>query len=301
MKIEGDLKRSLHCILRISMEKGSIYQAKSKTSGKSYVGQTQDLKEREGKPYKYGVVGRWSDHVSSAFRGAKTPLATAIIEYGAEDFELTSLEVGVDSNRLDEREAHWMTVVGSLVPVGYNVMRHARCKHRVDTTLAQHYLPTTTKVRISPIKQKGVYKLVYVMLEQKDAPDVRLVFGQKEGSTFEEAVEDAEEFATIFALEGIEVDQEEPDDPLRKYRASIISYRGKTVERLRLCKFNTLVALHIKTSESTRRMCFGGKTICLEDAYKTAMAVKNALEKECKVEVFVNDLSESATGDCISR
>jgi hypothetical protein len=225
----------------------------------------------------------------------------AIIEHGAEDFDLTSLESGLDSNRLDEREAHWMTVIGTLVPIGYNVMRHARCKHRVDTTLAQHYLATTTKVRISPIKQKGEYKLVYVVLEQKDAADVRLVFGQGDDSTFEGAVEEAEEFATVFALEGIDVDQEEPDDPLRKYRVVISSYRGKTVERLRLAKFNTLVALHIKTSETTRRMCFGGKTICLEDAYKTAMAVKNALEKECKVEIFVNDLSESATGDCISR
>jgi hypothetical protein len=283
------------------MEKGSIYQAKSKTSGKSYVGQTQDLKNREGKPYKYGLAGRWSDHVSSAFRGAKTPLATAILEHGAEDFELICLEAGVNTCRLDEREAHWMTAIGSVVPAGYNVMRHARCKHRVDTTLAQHYLATTAKIRISPIKQKGEYKLVYVILEQKDAADVRLVFGQGEDATFQEAVEEAEEFATVFALEGIDVDQEQPDDPLRKYRAVIISYRGKTVERLRLAKFNSLVALHIKTSETTRRMCFGGKTICLGDAYKTAMAVKNALEKECNVEVFINDLSESATGDCVSR
>ena len=88
------------------MASGSIYQAKSKTTNKIYVGQTQDTKTKDNKQYKYGVVGRWSDHVSSALRGSKTPLATTIQELGADDFELTCLETGIQE---------WMNVK----PIGF--------------------------------------------------------------------------------------------------------------------------------------------------------------------------------------
>lgn len=278
---------------------GSIYQAKNKITNKAYIGQTQDFKERDGKPYRYGVSGRWSDHVSSAFRGAKTPLAQAILEHGSENFELTALESGVLDERLDEREAHWIATNKTNVPQGYNVMRHARCKHREHTTIADHYLPTTVSVRLTSVKRQGVNRLVYLYLDQEKGDPVRLVFGQAKTAKYEDALLEAQEFATIFAEEGVEVLEEEADDPLRKYQAKIDTLRTATLEKIRIAKFNDLVALHIKSSEGTLRMCFGGKKIKLEDAYETAIAVKDKiLEMHTENVLLEDDISKSATGGC---
>jgi hypothetical protein len=235
------------------------------------------MKMKDDKHYKYGIVGRWSDHVSSAFRGSKTPIANAILEYGADDFELTCLESNIQEERLDEREAHWISQLNATLPNGYNVMRHARCKHREQTTLAEHYLPTTVKVRITSVNAKGKPKLVYIYLDQSEEDPVRLVFGQGKDDSYEIALEEAQEFATIFAEYGIEVFEEMVDDPFRKYLEKIEQFRGKSIERIRIAKFNHLVALYIKTSDETIRICFGGKQITSDNAYKTALAIKEKL------------------------
>ena len=284
-----------------SSSSGKIYQAKHITSGKVYVGQTQDFKVKEGVPYRYGVMGRWSDHVSSAMRGCTTPLADAIRTAGPDDFEVTVLESDVPENRLDEREAVWIATKSSMVPDGFNVMRHARCKHRSASTLSSVYLPTTQKVRVCAVRRSGALKLVYVYLEQTDDTNVRLVFGQAADTTYEQAMLEAQEFATAFVEAGIEVVEEEGDDPLRKYRDALSAYRGQTVSRVRIAPFNHLVAVHITGSKGTKRMCFGGKTVPVEDAYKTALAVVNALGELCTIRLLQDDLSRSATGGCSSR
>jgi group I intron endonuclease len=277
---------------------GSIYQVRNKTNGKCYIGQTQDTKVKNGKPYNYGIAGRWCDHVSSAFRGAKTPLAAAILSDGADNFDVICLESNVAEERLDEREAHWISVRNTMVPNGYNVMRHARCKHREQTTLAEHYIPTTTNVRICSVKRNGVSRIVHVYLDRAD-DSVRLVFGQSNKATYEQAIDEAREFATIFAMHGIEVFEEEANDPLRKYSSKIEQFRGKSVERIRIARFNHLVALHVKTSDETVRICFGGKTVAFENAYKTAIDVKNKL-MEMHANVMLDDeISKSATGGCL--
>jgi len=272
------------------MAPGSIYQAKNKTTNKLYIGQTQDTKTKDEKQYKYGIAGRWSDHVSSAFRGSKTPLANAILEYGADDFELSCLEANVPDERLDEREAHWIQALDTVVPKGYNVMRHSRCKHREQTTIAEHYLPTTIKVRISPVNAKGVPKLVHVFLDQIEEEPVRIVFGQSTTSTFQEALLEAQEFVAIFAEHGIDVFEETVDDPLRKYQEKIEQFRGAVIERIRIANFNHLVSCHIKTSEGTFRICFGGKKISPDNAYITALAVKNKImENSTNSNILVQD------------
>lgn len=281
---------------------GSIYQAKSKTTNKLYIGQAQDTKMKEDKEYKYGIAGRWSDHVSSAFRGATTPLAKAILEYGADDFELTCLEAGVSDKRMDEREAHWIQTRNAVVPNGYNVMRHSRCKHREQTTIAEHYLPTTTKVRISPVNTKGVPKLVHVYLDQVGEDPVRLVFGQSAKTTFQEALLEAQEFAAIFAEHGIDTFEETVDDPLRKYQEKIEQFRGTAIERIRIANFNNLVSIHIKTPEGTFRICFGGKKITSDNAYKLAVVVKDKIiEASTNNNILVQDdyrsLQQAAASD----
>ena len=278
------------------MTRGSIYQIRNKTTNKCYIGQTQNTKVREGKPYNYGVSGRWSDHVSSAFRGSKTPLSEAILEYGADDFDVTVLESELPEEMLDEREAHWIAHINTTVPNGYNVMRHSRCKHRESSTLADHYLPTTFRVRIASIKRGSVNKLVYVYLDQTDDTIVRLVFGQGKTSTYETALDEAQDFAAHFAENGIMICEEEDTDPLRKYRTKIDDLSDKHIERIRIAKFNHLVALHIKHNQGNTRICFGGKTIELKDAYETALRVKNILMEMHASASIQDDLSESATG-----
>ena len=275
---------------------GNIYQIRNKTTGKCYIGQTQDLKERDGKHYRYGVSGRWSDHVSSAYRGAKTPLSQAILEFGSDDFELTTLESNVPEEMLDTREAYWIATHKTTVPNGYNLMRHSRCKHRENSTLADHYLPTTTKVRLTSVKRSGVNKLVYLYLDQSEGDSVRLVFGQGSSASYDDALLEAQEFATTFAEYGIEVYEEKSDDPLRKYREKIEPLQGKLIERIRLAKFNHLVALYIKHNEGTLRICFGGKTVSTIDAKKIACQVKDLLMKTHTSALFQDDMSESATG-----
>jgi len=279
---------------------GSIYQAKNKKTGKLYIGQTQDTKERNGVPYRYGMIGRWSDHLSSAFRGAKTPLAKAILEHGADEFDLTILEDNITSERLDEREAHWIEQTNSVVPFGYNVMKHSRCKHRKATTLAQHYLADTIKVRISSVNRNGALRLVHVYLDRQDNPSVRLVFGQGKTATYEEAVAEAEAFAAVFAEHGIDVVEEVADDPLRKYHDKIEPLRILSVESVRIADFNELIALYAKHSEGVLRICFGGKNINKKNAYKTATEVKNLIIK-MHPSAIQKDTSEFATGGCSSR
>jgi hypothetical protein len=269
---------------------GSIYQIQSKTSEKVYIGQTQDTKTKDGTPYKYGISGRWADHVSTAFRGAKTPLAIAIREFGADDFVISCLEKDVILEQLDEREAHWIAELRSTVPNGYNVMRHARCKHREDATIADHYIPSTTKVRLTTVKKKGESSLVYVYLDQEKEEPVRMVFGQATGSSYTKALEEARDFVVPFAEHGIDVFEEIADDPLRKYREKIEAFRNIVVKQIRIAPFNHLIALHIKTSEGTTRICFGGKTISKEDAYKTAQVVKDEIMKMHENVVLQDDI-----------
>lgn len=277
---------------------GSIYQIRNIITGKLYIGQTQDTKTRDGISYKYGISGRWSDHVSSAFRGAKTPLAEAICTHGADDFEVTCLERNVDERNLDEREAHWIAHYNTTVPDGYNVMKHSRCKHRNDTTIADHYIETTTKVRINSVKRNGTLRIVHVYLDQEDKDPVRFVFGQGKDSTFETAYEEAQRFVVPFAERGVEIFAEESDDPLRKYREKIEQFWNVSVERIRIAPFNHLIALHVKTSDSNTRICFGGKTVSKEKAYEIAQAVKDEIiirHPDAKVQ---DDVSRSATGGC---
>ena len=273
----------------MASEHGSIYQAKNKKTNKLYVGQTQDTKTRDNKAYKYSIAGRWSDHVSSAFRGAKTPLANAILEFGADEFELTCIESDIPVERLDEREAHWIQSLITVVPNGYNVMRHSRCKHRENTTLAEHYLTSTTKVRVCPVNSKGFPKLVHVYLDQEKEDVVRLVFGQSVGTTFEEALEEAQAFVGLFAEHGIDVFEEDVDDPLRKYQEKVEQFRGKTIERIRIVNFNNLVSIHVKTADGTVRICFGGKKITPDNAYKTAITIKNKIIEMSTNTLLVQD------------
>ena len=235
-----------------------IYKITCSSTNLSYVGQTKRLKYKNNIPYNYGITGRWCDHVSSSKR-TETPLANAIRRYGPDSFKIELLETATEQTA-DDREAYWIGACNSVVPNGYNVMSHSRCKHRQSTTIEDNYIKTATGVELKVIKKHDIPHLVYVYV---DIPTERkrFVFGQTHNSEFENTLAEANSFVSKFTSQGI---------PL-KSSDKLDSYRNKTILRIRVAKFNkTMVAIYIKTTEGQHRICFGGKTLTYDKALENA-------------------------------
>jgi len=273
--------------------KGSIYKLTCVPTGHSYVGQTRDTKTKAGKPYAYGVNGRWNDHVSCA---SSTPLGLAIQTHGPGAFKVETLESGVNDEKLDEREAHWIAALNTLMPNGYNKMRHGRCRHRDASSLSEFYAPLTVGVRLKQIKRDGVPHLIYAYLLQKTGGEVRVVFGQGEGSTYATAVADATCFLEAFEAIPIEADPRILSNTATEYDTKLTRFNDVTIGRIRVAKFNTLAAVYVDKA----RICFGGKQSTYEQAVQKALAFAHALlQKHPEATVF-DDASKSATGGCPS-
>jgi hypothetical protein len=97
---------------------GEIYMAKSKTSGKVYIGQANKKGIRQ-----WGSLARWKTHVYEATNSGKDHcrlLNNAIRKYGEADFEITVL-CTCDVNELDARETDYIKEHNALAPTGYNL------------------------------------------------------------------------------------------------------------------------------------------------------------------------------------
>lgn len=245
----------------------SIYRITCVPAQKSYIGQTQQFKTREGKPYKYGVVGRWYDHVSSSKR-SDTPFHTAIREHGIEAFTTETLEV-VTEEMADVREAYWIQHHQTVVPNGYNVAEHSRCKHRSATNIVDLY-PDATAVEVKHIQRDGVPRLVYVYIDTP-AGRKRLTFGQGIHETFEGACQEASEVVKQFEEKGVVIKSSDKKQ----------QFVGKVLERIRIVPFNkTMVAIYLKDTTTETRVCFGGKHIAYEDAVQKAKEFISGLESK---------------------
>ena len=275
-----------------SPAKGSIYKITCVPTGLSYVGQTRDTKTKAGKPYAYGVVGRWNDHVSCV---SSTLLGTAIQTHGPGGFNVETLEPGLPEERLDEREAYWIEKLNTLTPNGYNKMRHGRCRHREESSLADFYAPRTTGVHLKQIKRDGAPHLIYAYLHQNSGEDVRVVFGQGEGSNYAKAVADATTFLTAFEAVPIEADPRIFDETVSEYETKLVRFDGVTISRIRVAKFNTMSAVYINKDT---RICFGGKKSTYEESVKKALAFAHALQQKHPEATVIDDASKSATGGC---
>ena len=88
---------------------GSIYLVENKLNGKKYVGMTQ-----------YSVKTRWKRHITDSEnkRTEKRPLHDAIRKYGAENFEVSTIE-RCDEEVIKERESYWINKLGTYKD-GYN-------------------------------------------------------------------------------------------------------------------------------------------------------------------------------------
>jgi group I intron endonuclease len=171
---------------------GIIYKVTCTVTNKSYVGQATQYKIKDGKPYNYGVKGRWNDHVSSS-KKSNTPLHAAIQQYGRDAFVLEEIEIA-NKVHLDALEAKWIDHFKTLQPHGYNVASHSRNRHHNETAFYEYYKSSVKKAVIRPIRRNNEWKLVYVMLYLNDDSNERIVFGQKDGDTFDKAMADATAF-----------------------------------------------------------------------------------------------------------
>lgn len=267
---------------------GSIY--KVTCVDRSYIGQTRDTKMKNGKPYAYGVIGRWNDHVSCI---SSTPLGLAIQEYGPGAFTVETVEAGVPEDLLDEREAYWISELKTLVPNGYNKMRHGRCRHRDNSSLSVFYAPRTVSVRLRQIQRSGLPHLIYAYLNQADGKEVRITFGQGKDSTYATAVAEATAFLEAFTVP-IEADPQILNPTASEYEAKLTRFDDLTINRIRVAKFNTLAAVYIDKD----RVCFGGKNTTYDEAVKKALAFAHALLQRHPGAVVIDNASKSATGGC---
>ena len=268
---------------------GSIY--KLTCAGKSYIGQTRDTKTKAGKPYAYGITGRWNDHVSCP---SSTPLGLAIKTHGPGAFIVETVETGVSEDCLDEREAYWISELNTLVPNGYNKMRHGRCRHRDASSLSAFYAPRTVGVRLRQIRKNGEPHLIYAYLRQTAGDEVRITFGQGYGSTYAKAVAEATKFLEAFEAVPIEADPRILSITASEYDSKLARFDDITINQIRVAKFNTLAAVYI----DKERICFGGKNSTYEQAIEKALAFAHALQQKHPGVVVIDDASKSATGGC---
>lgn len=273
------------------MSKGSVYKVYCSETAKSYVGQTRDTKHKAGVPYAYGITGRWNDHVSCP---ARTPFGSAILQYGPDSFIVSCLESDIDEGKLDEREAYWIASENTLIPNGYNVMRHGRCRHRSTSSLANFYVPTTVGIRLRQIKRGGNPHLIYVYLDQVDGTEIRIVFGQGKDSSYASAVVDAEAFLDSFSEIPIDTDPRVLNTDATEYDTKLAHFDNRTVCRIRVAKFNSMAAVYI----DKERICFGGKRSSYEEAVSKALEFAHALFARHPQATLINNTSKSATGGC---
>lgn len=89
---------------------GIIYCIKNTITGNRYIGQTKQQLRR-----------RWLAHVQVSKDNPKSVIHKAIASYGKETFEVTQLDSGNTQEELDEKEQHWIDILNTLTPNGYNL------------------------------------------------------------------------------------------------------------------------------------------------------------------------------------
>lgn len=251
---------------------GVIYQITCNATNLKYIGQATNLKYKNGKPYNYGIKGRWSDHVSTA-KTRNTPLCNAIKQYGKDNFKLEVIEEAL-LETLDEREAYWISKYNTIHPNGYNVASHSRNRHRDTSNLHIFYKDKVTSAIISPIKNDGELRIVYVYLTLNDGSQERLTFGQKTDNTYDIAINEATEFLKKLNCP-YSISTNYSDKLSEKYASKLNEFKDKEITSVRITSASNLIAVYIGTSEMTlksehKRICFGGKTVSKEEAYEIA-------------------------------
>lgn len=258
---------------------GVVYQVTCIPTDLSYIGQAKGYKTKNGTPYNYGASGRWNDHVSSA-KTRNTPLCQAIKAYGRDNFTIAVLEEA-PLEQLDEREAAWLSQVNCIHPRGYNVATHGRNRHRETSNLHVFYEGRIASASIHPIRRVGELRLIYVYANLMDGTRERLAFGQKDGTTYLQAMEEATTFLEHLGCE-YTISKDYSEELSDRYQSKIDEFKNKTITSVRITSASNLIAVYIGTSEMKWkkdhvRICFGGKNVNKNDAYATAKQYVNHL------------------------
>lgn len=263
------------------MESGYIYKITCKATSKQYIGQAREHKHKNGKPYRYGIQGRWNDHVSSA-RHSQSEFAAAIRQYGKDGFSVEEIEKST-LNNLDALEAKWIAHYNSVVPHGYNTARHSQNKHRESSNIHEFFKRDVVNASLRKIHKGTKLSLVYVILTLKDSTQRRIVFGNNKDDTFEQAWNDANVFVQKLECPYSE-DTSFSVNPLERYADKIQSFSEKQIKKIRITSASQLIAVYVTTSDAKSwkdqtRICFGGKTIAKESAYELACLFVDQLQK----------------------
>jgi hypothetical protein len=251
---------------------GVIYQIKCNIHNLKYIGQATNLKYKNGKAYNYGANGRWSDHLCAS-KTRNTPLCNAIKKYGKDNFIIEVIEEAL-LETLDEREAYWISEYNSIHPNGYNVASHSRNRHRDTSNLHLFYKDKVVSAIISPIKQLGELKMAYVYLTLTDGSQERLSFGQKSDSTYEDSIQEVNNFMNMLKCP-YTLSTNYSDILSEKYALKLNEFKDKEITSIHITTASKLIAVYIGTNEMKlnsehKRICFGGKTISKEEAYEIA-------------------------------
>lgn len=276
-----------------SMEYGFVYKIKNISSGKIYIGQAREFKYKHNKPYKYGISGRWHDHLYEARKGTQRPLYVDIIKYGKETFILEELEKA-PLEQLDSLEAKYIQEYNTIYPNGYNIASHSRNRHHKSINLANHFSGKVSFVELKKIKKDDKDHLVYLYLTLKDKPEKeRIVFGQTTVSSFEDTYNEAKEFLEILGCPYIEI----YDDTFEElYKKKLEQFKDKVITKVRITSASKLIAVYIKTEDDNTpvRICFGGKHIKKNEALMIANTFVSLLN------IHTNTIIET-TNQCLQQ
>lgn len=108
-------------------------------NNKKYVGQTNNIERR------------WKEHKSLARTGNykyKSILYDAMRKYGIEKFEIKELEKCLISD-LENKEKHWITLLQTTTPNGYNILKGGRVLNGIDNPFYNKTHSDYTKQLIS--------------------------------------------------------------------------------------------------------------------------------------------------------
>ncbi|QIG60125.1 GIY-YIG catalytic domain-containing endonuclease [Dishui Lake large algae virus 1] len=283
--------------------KGQIYCIKNTINTLAYIGQT--VKYR--KSVKFGYEKRFKEHLAYSTTKKASIFGKAILEIGKDNFYIELLEE-CDINITDYRERYWIDAYNTLYPNGYNVLygppysNDETVKKKISDTMKLFFanednrklystfhmnkfkpIPDKEikKIEIHPIKQDGENKIVYMYLHYSDNTIQRRRYGgihEEYEITFNRCYGNALTLVTNdmnkIVIKTSRIDQ------CKNYLD--VDNITKLSVHLHKMKENLLVAVYIKFTDTNerKRLVFGGKTIDLEKAYRSAIEFVNSIKND---------------------
>lgn len=256
--LKDDIKRSrTQQIVKPDSFCGQIYKATSKTSGKSYIGQTRSHIIDRMKYREFGYLKRWQTHVTEAYNPNATQcvaLNNAIKLYGESDFTVELIDTcGIEHDDIDDLnylETYYIEKYSTTTPNGYNLDKGGDSKifteekrQNISTALKKFYeSDENCKIRAKRIAGQHDAKRLKKYQNRNDITDcdVRylnypkeqyieitinftinnsevVMFGRGKHIGFEEACSRAKSF----------LDQIMKDKPIKIYNTEVLKYFQK--------------------------------------------------------------------------